>query len=150
MNGANPVVVAIVGAAAIAYVAFYVGHGTTLRTTVALSGALGALAAVALLSWGVIALAQLSGFTSEESLFLPLLSSNFDLRGLVLAGVVLGAMGALDDVTVTQAEAVWELRAASADMPTTELFAAGLRIGRAHIGSTVNTLALAYAGASLH
>lgn len=149
VNGANPVVIAVVGASAIAYVAFYIGHGITLRTTVALAGALGSLGAVAILSWLVIAVAELSGLTSEESLFLPLLSSDFDLRGLVLAGIVLGAIGAIDDVTITQTEAVWELRAASAEMSRADIFAATLRIGRAHIGSTVNTLALAYAGASL-
>lgn len=149
VNGANPVVIAVVGASAIAYVAFYIGHGITLRTTVALAGALGSLGAVAILSWLVIAVAELSGLTSEESLFLPLLSSDFDLRGLVLAGIVLGAIGAIDDVTITQTEAVWELRAASADISRADIFAATLRIGRAHIGSTVNTLALAYAGASL-
>ena len=149
VKGANPVTIALIGAAAIAYVALYIGHGFTLRTTVALAGALGALVAVALLSWLALELAAVSGFTSEEALFLPLLSQSFDVRGLVLAGVVLGAMGALDDVTVTQAEAVWELRAASPEMSRAALFEAGLRIGRAHIGSTVNTLALAYAGASL-
>lgn len=149
VNGANPIVIALVGAAAIAYLALYIGHGWTLRTTVALVGALGALFAVGLLSWFVLAAAEISGFATEEALFLPLLSESFDFRGLVLAGIVLGTMGALDDVTVTQTEAVWELRAASPSMSTRDLFAAGLRIGRAHIGSTVNTLALAYAGASL-
>ncbi|MDH3500285.1 MAG: YibE/F family protein [Acidimicrobiia bacterium] len=149
VNGANPVVTALVGASAIAYVALYIGHGFTLRTTVALAGALCSLAAVAGLSWIVLALANVSGFTTEEALYLPLLSQAFDVRGLVLAGVVLGTMGALDDVTVTQTEAVWELRAASREMPRADIFAAALRIGRAHIGSTVNTLALAYAGASL-
>jgi uncharacterized membrane protein len=149
VNGTNPVLIAIIGASAIAYVALYVGHGFTLRTTVALAGALASLLAVGVLSWLVLELAAVSGFTTEESLFLPLLSVEFDFRGLVLAGIVLGTMGALDDVTVTQTEAVWELRAASPQMSAADLFAAALRIGRAHIGSTVNTLALAYAGASL-
>ena len=149
VNGANPVVIALIGASAIAYVALYIGHGLTLRTTVALAGALASLLAVGVLSWLVLELAAVSGFTTEESLFLPLLSVEFDFRGLVLAGIVLGTMGALDDVTVTQTEAVWELRAASPHMSSADLFAAALRIGRAHIGSTVNTLALAYAGASL-
>jgi len=67
----------------------------------------------------------------------------------LLAGVVIGALGALDDMTVTQASAVWELRSANPAMPFSELYAAGLRIGRDHVASTVNTLVLAYVGASL-
>ena len=85
----------------------------------------------------------------EEASFLTLFSEELDFRGLVLAGVVLGAMGALDDVTVTQASAVWELREADPSMRPRQLFQSGLRIGRDHIASTVNTLVLAYAGAAL-
>ncbi|MGC2241121.1 MAG: YibE/F family protein, partial [Acidimicrobiia bacterium] len=69
--------------------------------------------------------------------------------GLLLAGIVLGAIGALDDVTVTQASAVWELQQANPEMGSRRLFESGLRIGRDHIASTVNTLLLAYAGAAM-
>jgi hypothetical protein len=86
---------------------------------------------------------------SEESILLTIGSKGLDLQGLVLAGMVFGALGALDDVTVTQASAVWELRAADPTMSRFALYRAGLRIGRDHVASTVNTLALAYAGASL-
>jgi uncharacterized membrane protein len=72
-----------------------------------------------------------------------------DVAGLILAGVVIGAMGAIDDVTVTQASAVWELREADLRMSPADLFRAGLRIGRAHVASIVNTLVLAYVGASM-
>ncbi|MGH9166262.1 MAG: YibE/F family protein [Acidimicrobiia bacterium] len=91
----------------------------------------------------------MSGCTTEESLLLTLVPGQLDIRGLVLSGVVLGALGAIDDVTVTQASAVWELRAAAPTMQHGQLFRAGLRIGRDHVASTVNTLALAYAGASM-
>jgi hypothetical protein len=76
-------------------------------------------------------------------------SGELDLAAMVLAGMVFGALGALDDVTVTQASAVWELRAVNPGMSRLELYRSGLRIGRDHVASTVNTLALAYAGASL-
>ncbi|MDT7590570.1 MAG: hypothetical protein QOH45_101, partial [Pseudonocardiales bacterium] len=72
-----------------------------------------------------------------------------DPRGLLLAGFVIGALGVLDDVTVTQTSAVWELRRANSLLSPGELFAAAMRIGRDHISSAVNTLVLAYAGASL-
>jgi uncharacterized membrane protein len=94
-------------------------------------------------------LAQFSGFSSEEAALVQIGSANLDLTGLVLAGMVLGALGALDDMTVTQASAVWELRAANPQMPRRTLVRSALRIGRDHVASTVNTLALAYIGASL-
>ena len=93
-------------------------------------------------------LAQFSGLVSEEAFYL-LEIPGFDVGGLLLAGIVLGAIGAMDDVTVTQASAVWEVRKANPDLGTRELFGSGLRVGRDHIASTVNTLLLAYAGASM-
>jgi uncharacterized membrane protein len=149
LDGKPPVAVAAVGAALIAYIALYVAHGFRPLTTVALIGTLGALALTTLLSWVVVEAAQLTGFASEEASYLTLFSEELDFRGLILAGIVLGAMGALDDVTVTQASAVWELRAADRAMTPRGLFRAGLRIGRDHIASTVNTLVLAYAGAAM-
>ncbi len=70
-------------------------------------------------------------------------------RGLLLAGVVIGALGVLDEVTVTQTSAIWELRRANPSLGWRELYGAGLRIGRDHVGSAINTLAMAYAGAAL-
>jgi uncharacterized membrane protein len=148
LDGRSPVLVAVVGASAIAYLALYLAHGFRTMTTVALLGTLAALLLTALLSASVVAVANLTGFATEESTFLSLFGT-IDVRGLILAGIVLGAAGAIDDVTVTQASAVWELRAADPDASTTQLFRSGLRIGRDHIASTVNTLLLAYAGAAL-
>jgi uncharacterized membrane protein len=76
-------------------------------------------------------------------------AAQIDLAGLLLGGVVIGALGAIDDMTVTQASAVWELRAANPRVSRPSLVRSGLRIGRDHVASTVNTLALAYAGASM-
>lgn len=148
LDGRSPVLVAVVGAAAIAYVALYSAHGVNRMTTVALLGMLAALALTALLSSLVLAAAQISGFATEETILLSIFEG-IDIRGLVLAGTVLGAAGALDDVAVTQASAVWELRATNPTLDGPALFRSGLRIGRDHIASTVNTLLLAYAGAAL-
>ncbi|MDP8959684.1 MAG: YibE/F family protein [Actinomycetota bacterium] len=149
LSGRPPLLVAILGAAAIAYLALYLAHGFTQKTTVALLGTLASLALTAVLSALVVDLARISGFATEEALFLTLAPGQLDIGGLVLGGIVLGALGAIDDVTVTQASAVWELRAAAPAMRSRDLFRAGLRIGRDHIASTVNTLVLAYAGASM-
>lgn len=146
--GQNAVLVAIAGGGLIALLSLYLAHGLTPLTHVAALGIFGALALTALLSWLAVTTARLTGFVGEESFLLSTLP-DLDLSGLLLAGVVLGAIGALDDVTVTQASAVWEVHTANPSLPAEELFRAGIRVGRDHIVSTVNTLLLAYAGAAL-
>jgi len=146
--GRDAVLVALVGGGAIALVALYLAHGYTPLTHVAAIGAFAALALTTGLSWLVVAAADFSGLVSDEAFYLLALP-DIDLSGLLLAGIVLGAIGALDDVTVTQASAVWEVNKANSELESGELFDAGLRIGRDHIASTVNTLLLAYAGAAM-
>ncbi|MFH1331139.1 MAG: YibE/F family protein [Actinomycetota bacterium] len=148
IDGRPPVLVAVVGASAIAYLALYAAHGFTRMTTAALLGTRAALALTVGLSSLALGAAQLSGFAAEESFFLTLVG-RIDVSGLILAGVVLGSVGAIDDGTVTQASAVWELKAARPDLGWRALFVSGLRVGKDHIASTVNTLLLAYAGASM-
>jgi uncharacterized membrane protein len=94
-------------------------------------------------------LAKLTGLDDETSTLVGTLGTQIDTRGLLLAGVVIGALGILDDVTVTQTSAVWELRRANPALGWRALYAAGLRIGRDHVASAVNTLVMAYAGAAL-
>jgi uncharacterized membrane protein len=149
LNGESPVLIATVGASAIAFIALYIAHGFRTMTSVALLGTLLALGVTIGLAALFTELTQLTGFVSEESFLVQIGSTNLDIQGLVLAGMVLGALGALDDVTVTQASAVWELSESQPGLSRRELYATGLRIGRDHVASTVNTLALAYAGASL-
>lgn len=146
--GKDAVLVALVGGGAIMLISLYLAHGYHKLTHVAALGAFGALALTAGLSWLTVSLGRFSGLVSEESFFL-LAIPGIELNGILLAGIVLGALGALDDVTVTQASAVWEVHGANPSLPSSELYAAGLRVGRDHIVSTVNTLLLAYAGASL-
>jgi len=96
-----------------------------------------------------IGLTELTGLADEDARILQLASTAIDLRGLILGGIIIGTLGVLDDVTVTQVSAVWELHRANPDLGRRGLYSAALRIGRDHIASTVNTLVLAYAGASL-
>jgi uncharacterized membrane protein len=148
IDGRNPVLVAIVGASAIAYLALYAAHGFTRMTTVALLGTLAALAVTALLSWVAVEAARFSGLTADEA-FIISVAGHFDLSGLILAGIVLGALGAVDDITVTQASTVWELHSVRPDLGKRALIRSGLKVGRDHVASTVNTLLLAYAGAAM-
>ena len=148
LDGRSPVWVALIGASAVAYVALYVSHGFSLMTTVALLGTLAALALTTALSTVTVWAANFTGLVSEESSLLTLFDG-IDVAGLVLAGMVLGAAGALDDVTVTQSSAVWQLKRSDPSAGFGPLWTGGIRIGQHHVGSTVNTLLLAYLGASL-
>ena len=149
LAGSSPVGVALSGCAVIAFGTLYLAHGTSDRTTVALLGTLASLALTAILATGFAAAADLTGLASEESLTLLAFAPDLDFRGLLLAAVILGALGVLDDVTITQVSAVWELRRSDPSMNRRQLYAAGIRIGRDHIASTVNTLVLAYSAAAL-
>ena len=149
LDGHDPVLVAVVAASAIAFVSLYLTHGFSPTTTVALAGTLAALGLTLAFSWLFFRLAAFTGLATEESLLLPFIAENLDVSALLLGGAVIGALGALDDVTVTQVSTVAELRHRSPHLPTTELVASGIRVGRDHIASTVNTLLLAYAGASM-
>jgi uncharacterized membrane protein len=148
LSGRSPEMVALTGGVLIAVMALYLAHGIKSMTHVAAVGTLLSLGLTVVLAAVVTGLADFSGLVSEEASFLMVIG-DFDLRGLLLAGIVLGALGALDDVTVTQASAVWEIAAANEGLDRHQLFAAGLRVGRDHVASSVNTLLLAYAGAAM-
>ncbi|MEU2248268.1 YibE/F family protein [Streptomyces sp. NPDC019224] len=149
LQGSNPLLVAIVGAGAIMLIALYICHGPTARTSVAVIGTLISLLLIGLLGSLFIGWASLSGNTDDNTGLIHGLYPHIDMSGLLLAGVIIGSLGVLDDVTVTQTSAVWELRQANPTMTAKQLYRAGIRIGRDHIASVVNTLVLAYAGAAL-
>ncbi|MEV0288612.1 MULTISPECIES: YibE/F family protein [unclassified Kribbella] len=149
LRGSNPLLVAVVGGAVIMTIAVYLTHGINAESSIALSGTIAALGMTVGLGWFFTKFCQLSGLASEGASAAQQLAPNIDLTGLLVAGMVIGALGVLDDVTVTQAAAVWELSAANPSASRRELIGAGLRIGRTHVASVVNTLVLAYAGAAL-
>ncbi|TXS36854.1 YibE/F family protein [Streptomyces sp. OR43] len=149
LQGSNPLVVAVVGASAIMLIALYICHGLTARTSVAVIGTLISLLLIGLLGSLFIGWASLSGNTDDNTGLIHGLYPHIDMSGLLLAGVIIGSLGVLDDVTVTQTSAVWELHQADPTMSAKQLYRAGIRIGRDHIASVVNTLVLAYAGAAL-
>ena len=149
LEGSPPLWVAIVGGAAIATVTMPLAHGPSLRTGVALLSTLLTLLLIALLGDLVIRAGSFTGLADESSAFLQAFGATVDPRGLLLAGLVIGALGVLDDVTITQTAAVAEVRAADPTLSRRRLLASGLRVGRDHVAATVNTLVLAYAGAAL-
>ncbi|MGV9210969.1 YibE/F family protein [Micromonospora sp. RB23] len=147
--GRSPLLVAVVGAALIMFVVLYLTHGVTAQTSVAVLGTLGSLVLTGVLATAATAATQLTGFGSEDATTLSMFQADVDLRGLLLAGIIIGSLGVLDDVTVTQAATVTELSNANPGLSRRQLYRAATRVGRAHIASTVNTIVLAYAGASL-
>lgn len=149
MGGANPILVVLVGSSAMMFVAVYLAHGVSIRTTTALLGTfVGIAITVALGYWGVES-AELSGAQSEMSLIIATVFPGLSLRDLLLCGLVVASLGALNDVTITQASAVWELHAANPTLSRVRLWSGGMRIGRDHIASTVYTLAFAYVGTAM-
>lgn len=143
------VAVALVTMSLIAFAALYITHGVTMTTTVALIGTLAAVVLITVMAAVVNAVAQLTGLADESLQVLAVTADSIDPRGILLAGMVIGALGVLDDVTVTQVSAVAELHKADPHMANRELYSSAIRIGRDHVASAVNTLVLAYVGATL-
>ncbi|TDC42901.1 YibE/F family protein [Micromonospora sp. KC207] len=147
--GGSPLPIAVVGSALIMFVVLYLTHGVTAQTSVAVLGTLGSLVLTGLLGTMATAATHLTGYGSEDATTLSMFRGDVDLHGLLLAGIIIGSLGVLDDVTVTQAATVTELAHANPGLSRLQLYRAATRVGRAHIASTVNTIVLAYAGASL-
>jgi uncharacterized membrane protein len=148
LDGRNPLAVAVVGSGVIMFAVLYLTHGPSARTSTAVLGTLVSLALIGALGVAFSAAARLTGLDDQTTALVASLGP-VDARGLLLAGMVIGALGVLDDVTVTQTSAVWELRRANPQLGARALFGSAMRIGRDHVASAVNTLVLAYAGASL-
>jgi len=149
MSGQPPLPVTLAAAVLILIVMLYVTHGVSMRTSIALLGALVGVGLSALgASLGVVG-ARLGGLGDENAGLLVFNIDWIDVQQLVVASVVLAGLGTLNDVTVTQASALWELRAAAPTMGRWALFRSAMRIGRDHVASTVYTIVFAYLGTAL-
>ncbi|MFA9430589.1 YibE/F family protein [Egicoccus sp. AB-alg2] len=149
LAGSSPFLVALVGSIAVMIVTLYLAHGVNPMTTAAIVGTSAALLLTILLGVLFIDQASITGFSSEEAGMVRFTVEGIDLRGLVLAGLIIAALGVLDDVTVSQASTVFALHDTDRTLPWRSLFGRAMKVGRDHIASVVNTLFLAYAGASL-
>jgi len=149
LRGSPALPVALVATVIVAFLVLYLAHGVNPATTVALVGTLASLAVTAVLAQVFVSLTAFTGLLGEEATTLRITADLIDLRALLVAGIVIGALGVLDDVTITQVSTVVELRRSDPGMTRPQLYRAAVRVGRDHIASVVNTLVLAYAGASL-
>jgi uncharacterized membrane protein len=149
LDGRPPVEVALVGALAVMFVTIPLAHGIGAKGVAAMLGTAASLVLTALLASLAVDAVRLTGFASEETIYLRAISGDLSLQGLLLAGMIIGALGVLDDLTVSQSSTVMALRRANPGLGTGPLIRGALDVGQDHVAATVNTLVLAYVGASL-
>ncbi len=147
--GENAVAVAVVGSIAVMTVVLYLAHGVSAKTTTALLGTIfGLLLSGGIAAWASSA-AHLNGLSSQDNYQLSQLAGGIDLSGIIVCGIIVAGLGVLNDVTITQASAIWEIHGAAPQLGPRALFRSGMRVGRDHLASTVYTISFAYAGAAL-
>ncbi len=148
IDGRAPYLITAVAIMVISLPGIYIAHGINRRTHLALISTYMTLAVAVVLSIIAVKATALSGVSSEDVWFLSQVEPGLNIRGLLLCGMLISLVGILDDVTVNQANVVHEIKAANPKLSTTELYQRGLRVGREHIASLINTLVLVYVGAS--
>jgi uncharacterized membrane protein len=147
--GHSPIVVAILGSVVMMGTSLYLVYGWQKKTHVAVAGLFASLILTGVLALWAVNWTRLSGFGAEEASFLQIAGFELDPRGLLLAGIIIGSLGALDDVAIGQSSTIFQLARANAQLEWRALFKHGMVVGRDHIAAMVNTLLLAYVGASL-
>ncbi len=149
-TGSNPILVIFIFSLVTIPITFYLSHGLNTKTTVAVVGTFISLLITIVLSVIYVHSAKLTGYTTDEAAFLQIMKGGvMNMRGILLAGIIIGFLGVLDDITVSQSAVVFQLKSANKKMGFSELFTRSMDIGRDHISSMINTLVLVYAGASL-
>ena len=149
LDGTSPLAVAVVGSMAVMFATMALAHGIGPKSVAASLGTTAALLLTAGLAVVATELANITGFSSEEATLLQGVAGELSLEGLVLAGIVIAALGVLDDLTVSQSSSVMALHRANPAHGARDLYRGAIAIGRDHVAATVNTLVLAYVGASL-
>ena len=150
LAGYDPLQIAITGSLFIIPVTFYLSHGFNRKTTIAIIGTFITLIIVGLMAKYFVGITKLTGFASEEAGYLQTVAhKTINIKGLLLAGIIIGALGILDDITVSQAAIVYQLKKANFKLKQKELYKKAMDVGQDHISSMVNTLVLAYTGAAL-
>jgi uncharacterized membrane protein len=149
LAGSSAPAVALIASSAIMFVVLYLAHGLTMRTSAALAGTIVGVLITAGIGWWAVGASRLGGLAEESGDILRTQAPQLDFRGLLIAAVIIAGLGVLNDVTITQSSAVWELRAVSPLATRRELYRSAMRIGRDHIASTIYTIVFAYVGTAL-
>lgn len=150
LSGSSPLFTSLGFSLVILVIAIYTTHGLNKLSTAALLGTGATITLTVFLADLAVKITRLSGFTEDASVYLNLnTGGRLDFQGLFLGAIIIGALGVLDDIAITQVAVVRELKHAAPDLPKKEIYKKALRVGKEHVGALVNTLALAYAGAAL-
>lgn len=149
LAGQDPIIVSVLGSCLLLTFTLYLTQGWSLKTHTALAGVIASLILTGILAAFATSFTRLSGLGSEESMFLQIANTPLNARGLVLAGMIVGTLGVLDDVIVGQASTVTELAQLNPSLTWRELYTRAMNVGHDHIAATINTLVLAYVGASM-
>lgn len=150
LKGYHPVVLSTITAAAILFFAIFFTHGFNRKSLIAFSGTTIAVIVTGVLAQISVTLGNITGFASHEAVYLNFnTGGTLDFAGLFLAGIMIGMLGVLDDISITQVAVVRELYGVAPHLTQKELFASAIRVGKEHVGSLVNTLVLAYVGVAL-
>lgn len=150
LAGYSPALASLVISAGILAIILFFTHGFRPHVVIAFFGTVTAVAVTCLIAWLSVSWLRLTGFSSDASVYLNFSTGGaLDFSGLLLGSIIIGLLGVLDDVSITQASVVHELRRANSNLDWRELYMRAIRVGRDHVGSLVNTLALAYVGAAL-
>lgn len=150
LAGYNPVLASVGIAATILSLVLFGTHGINPRSVIAFIGTFSAVIITGIIAWISADLMKLTGFSSDASVYLNFATNGtLDLAGLLLGSIIIGILGVLDDVSITQASVVQQLKSANSSLGFADLYGRAIKVGRDHIGSLVNTLALAYVGVSL-
>ncbi|MEK7546527.1 MAG: YibE/F family protein [Patescibacteria group bacterium] len=150
LKGAPPVLMSVLVAGIVLVLALYSTHGWRRTTHAAFLGTISTVMMTGILATLAVRVAELTGFSSDEAVYLNTqLGGTLDARGLLLGGIIIGILGILDDIAITQASVVAELKSVGNRLSNGEIYARALRVGKEHVGALVNTLALAYTGSAL-
>lgn len=149
LNGHDPLAITIIGSSIILFVTIFLAHGISKKTSVAVASTVIALTITGILAFVYVKMIGLTGLGDENNYMLQIGNVNINAQGLLLSGIIIGALGVLDDVTTTQSAAIFEFFKLNKKLSVTDLYMKGYSVGKEHISSLVNTLILAYAGASL-
>ncbi len=149
LAGYPPILTSVTLASIILFCAIFITHGFNRESAIALGGTVSSVALTGFLAYFGVEMAQLTGFASDEAIYLNFNNPGLNFQGLLLGGIIIGILGVLDDVSITQASVVSELYASNPQMERAEAYQRASRVGREHVGALVNTLALAYTGAAL-
>ncbi|NTU73324.1 YibE/F family protein, partial [Candidatus Roizmanbacteria bacterium] len=148
-QGVSPIVIVMLASIFIIPITFYLSHGVNKKTTVAIIGTFLSLVISGVLIIWFSQLMKLSGFISDEASFLQVMKGNINMKDLLLAGMMIGTLGAINDITISQSAVIFQLQQTDPKLGWRELYKRAMNVGQDHIGSMVNTLVLVYAGASL-